>query len=1017
MRNKNTVIFLLIVFSAICAYNLYYTFVQFNSDSKLNGVTKAYQELVAAKPNKAQWNAADSVIQREYDALLADQDFMDTRKTAVERSFTLGLDLQGGMFVTLEVGVDDVIRQMASNPSDSSLIRALACAKEKQKTESNSFVPLFVDCMKQLEPNRKLGQMFSDEDLGISISTPDDEVATILTREAESAIDRTFNIIRTRIDQFGVTSPNLQKQGTTGRILLELPGVKEPERVRRLLRSTAKLEFYTTYSWRDAYPVLLEINTKLKALENPADSTATAADSTQSVAQADTARTDSAGTTSTDALVNSDSSETPFDQLSPEEQERKREEFRRENPLFALLQPADYNALAQAGSNTPQVGAALSKDTAAINTIFRRDDVRALVPPNMRFAWEFKAMSPESDAYGLVALVDDGGPVLDGDQVATARQDFDPLSGKPVVTMNMTPEGATDWARITGANVGKHVAIMLDNMVYSYPVVNEAIRGGSSQIAGDFTIDEAKDLGNVLKAGQLPVPARIEGEETVGPSLGAENINNGLFSFIGAVVIVMLFMWLYYDRAGLIADVALFANILFILGCSAAFTIVLTLPGIAAIVLTIGMAVDANVLIFERIREELRNEKTLKASVKAGFQHAFSSVMDSNITTFLTGLVLYIFGVGPVRGFAVALMIGIVTSLISALIITRLMLEYFANRGASNLDFGRTWTVGLFDNVKLKMSERKRSFYIVSGILTVIALASMLTLGFKTGVDFQGGRQYKVAFTNQDGSRAPLSNSDINTMRRDLTAAFSNNEPIIKTLQSDNQVLITTSYRVADRDATTQITNQMHDGLKQNFSQLKAEVLEIQDVGPTVAADIRNAALLSVAASLVMIFLYILLRFNKWQFSLGAVASLFHDVLIVLGVFSLLSVLNLPFVEVNQTFIAAILTIIGYSINDTVVVFDRIREKLREHKGIELSQAFNMAIDETISRTLVTSFTTLLSAFSLLVFGGDSIRGFVIALILGIGFGTYSSIFVASAVALDTLKGKKPAPEPAPAKA
>ncbi|MCL4137432.1 UNVERIFIED_CONTAM: hypothetical protein GTU68_064373 [Idotea baltica] len=569
--------------------------------------------------------------------------------------------------------------------------------------------------------------------------------------------------------------------------------------------------------------------------------------------------------------------------------------------------------------------------------------------------------------------------------------------------MRMNAEGTKEWGRITQANVGKHVAVLLDNFVYSYPVVNEAITGGSSQISGDFEIDEAKDLANVLKAGQLPVPARIEGEETVGPTLGEDNINSGISAFIAAFILTLIFMALYYAKSGFVANVALFANLIFILGCSAAFTIVLTLPGIAAVVLTVGMAVDANVLIFERIREELKKDKTLKASIKAGFSNAFSSVMDANITTFLTGVVLFAFGVGPIKGFAVSLMIGIITSLISALVITRLILDYYADKGKDSMNFGFDWSIALFDKLKLNMIARKKTFYMVSMVLIGLSFASFAINQFKTGVDFKGGRQFVVEFKDASGNDADLTSAEVESVRNSLTSAFDNDAPVIKTLSSNNQLMITTSYLVTDREATTKVTDLMTKNLKENLKYVP-EVISTSDVGPTVANDIQTAALKSVIFSLLIIFFYILVRFRKWQYSAGAIAAVFHDVVIVLGIFSFLSIFDLPFsVEINQALIAAILTIIGYSINDTVVVFDRIRENIGEMKASKLSNIYNISIDQTISRTLITSVTTFMTAFILFMFGGDVIKGFVFAIMIGIIVGTYSSIFVASPISLDLI--------------
>ena len=1026
MRNKNTIIFLLIIFVGICTYNLYWTYVQFNSDQQIAEVTQNLNRLLADKPDAKDWTAADSAIEKEYTSVLSDSTFMNRRKRAIERSFTLGLDLQGGMFVTLEVGVEELVRQMASNPNDSSVLRAIACAQERQTEQAQAFVPLFVQCFEELNPNQSLGVAFSNEDLDINVSSSNEEVAAILNEEETSAIDRTFNIIRTRITQFGVVSPNLQKQESTGRILLELPGVKEPERVRKILQSTAELEFYETQSWAAAYPVLTAINTKLRqdrgiVLESDTAQTETAdgtgeegsegeaddEDESDQVASPDDSTADDFSTT--DDLLGEDSTE---NELSLAEQQAK---FERENPLWALLTPMDFQGLSQVGSNTPVVGVVAASDTAKmrkINELFADPDVASLIPDKMRFAWTFKPQSRGQDGgaeyYELITLFDDGAPAMSGKQVSVARQDFG-QTGEPIVSMNMTVEGAKTWGLITERNVGKSVAILLDGLVYSYPVVNEAITQGRSQISGGFEIDEAKDLANVLKAGQLPVPASIEGEETVGPTLGAENVNSGLNSFLLAFVVILIFMGLYYAKAGLVANVALIANLIFFLGCAAAFTIVLTMPGMAAVVLTVGMAVDANVLIFERIREEMAKDKTLKASIKAGFSNAFSSVMDANITTFLTGVVLYAVGIGPIRGFAVSLMIGIITSLISALIITRLILDYYANKGKDSINFGFPSTIGLFNRVRIQMVERRKTFYMISGVVVLVSLISMFTIGFKSGVDFQGGRQFVVEFLEKDGSPAAMDLSDVGQVRTDLTDVFGDTEPVVKTLKFDHQLMITSSYLVKDRTATTLVDSLLRQGLKVNYGDKQVNILSTNDVGPTVANDIRQAAYLAVIFSLMIIFFYILMRFRKWQYSLGAVAAVFHDVIIVLGIFSLLSRLDLGFsMEVNQPLIAALLTIIGYSINDTVVVFDRIRENLGEMRSSKITDIYNISIDQTISRTLITSVTTFITALTIFLFGGDGIRGFIFAIMIGIIVGTYSSIFVASPISLDMILRQNP---------
>ncbi len=1035
MKNKNTVIILLIVFVLICGYNLYWTFVQFGYESRLNSTRSAYNK--ATLKASSERSVEDSAAIKEFEALSEDRDFNATYKKAVDNSFTLGLDLQGGMFVTLEIGVENVIKQLAGNPTDTVFSKAIEVALKKQETAQEAFVPLFVESLKEIDPNASLGSIFADPDRGINVNTPESEVVDFLETEANSAIDRTFNIIRTRIDQFGVLSPNLQKQESTGRVLLELPGVKDPERVRKILRSTAKLEFWETVPIQEAFPYIIEINERLKSvlgIVSEEDSisndstfvtndeegilevdgaTDTSTEEDTSIAsileEQDTVASDSFQ--GLDEALGGDSLGEDLDNLSEAEIEERREQFKKENPLFAILQQPNPQSISP---NSPVVGYALAQDTAQINEYFQMEEIQRVLPDDVMFNWTFKSLEDDNgdplDLFTLIAIRTnlENQPSLAGDAISGAVQDFDALNpNEPVVSMRMNAEGSREWARITKANVGKSVAILLDNYVYSYPIVQGEINQGISQISGGFKVEEAQDLANVLKAGQLPVPARIVGEDVVGPTLGAQNIRSGIFSFILAFIITLIFMAVYYAKAGLVANLALMANMIFILGCSAAFTIVLTLPGMAAVVLTVGMAVDANVLIFERIREELAKEKTLKASIKSGFGNAFSSVMDANITTFLTGVILYAFGVGPIRGFAVALMIGIVTSLISALIITRLILDYYANKGKDSISFGYSFTTGLFDTLRINMVSRRKMFYYVSMGLVGISLISFFALGFKTGVDFKGGRQFVVEF-NQDGVAADLSSRDVEVIREDLNQMFEGDAPIIKTLSSDNQLLITTSYLVDDREATGRVQEMMMEGLNQNYGQYDKTVVSSTDVGPTVASDIRRAAFLSVIGSMIVIFIYILIRFRKWQYSLGAIAAIFHDVIIVLGIFSLLSQVPLPInLEINQAMIAALLTIIGYSINDTVVVFDRIRENLGEMKSESLKKIYNVSIDQTLSRTLITSVTTILTALILLIFGGDVIKGFIFAILIGIIVGTYSSIFVASPISLDLIERKK----------
>ncbi len=1013
MQNKNTILSLLFVFIAICGYNLYYTFLQFNLNGKISAVESEYNQLPA---NPADWTAEDSIISQNYAQTLAELE--PKRKKASDLSFTLGLDLQGGMFVTLEVVMQQLLIELAATPEDSAFQQALACATEKRQQIAQPYIPLFIECFNEINPTSgALGAIFTSEDLDISFGTSDDKVAEILQSKADAALDRTFNIIRARIDQFGVVSPNLQKQENTDRILLELPGVKDKDRVRELLRSTAKLEFYTCYGFQDAFPVLVDINEKMRQIQGLVEETAPEA-ATDSTSDDSTAlvTADNDSTATDTALASTETAQDSvkdFASMSPEEQEREREKFRRENPLFARLQQPNFQAMAGSTPYTPLVGYAYPSDTASINKILKREEMLDIIPEDMRFVWSFDAGDAEGEGGRFLELIAirtvDGGPAMGGEAVSTSRSDFDPTTGEPIVSVNMTSEGSVQWGLITQNNVERHIAILLDNHVYSFPRVEGAITTGQTRISGSFTVESAKDLANILEAGQLPVPAQIEGEETVGPTLGKENIQSGLSSFLIAFLCTLAFMVFYYAKAGVVSNVSLLANVIFILGCSAAFTIVLTLPGIAAIVLTVGMAVDANVLIFERIREELLKDKTLKAAIKAGFQNAFSSIMDANITTFLTGVVLYAFGVGPIRGFAIALMIGIVTSLISALIISRLILDYYGNKGGKSLTFGFPWSHKLFSKLDIKMVARKKTMYIASIVMVSLSLVLIVTQGFKTGVDFNGGRQFVIAFTDAAGNPKNLATEDVSQIRGDLTAAFQNNEPVVKTLSSNNQLMVTSSFLVDDRAATEQVVEALQSGVATNYGKAAGwnmEVISVSDVGPTVANDIREAAFLSVIFSLIIIFLYILIRFQKWQYSAGAIAALFHDVIITLGIFSFLSMFDsLPFsVEINQALIAALLTIIGYSINDTVVVFDRIRENMGEMKTSSLTTIFSTSVNDTLSRTLITSGTTILTAMILFLFGGDGISGFMFAIMIGIIIGTYSSLYVASPISLDLME-------------
>lgn len=1010
MRNKNTIIVLLGIFSAICLFNLFMTYRAFSMESELNALTS---EQADAKRNE--------------------EGFKSSYEFAQRHAFSLGLDLQGGLFVTMEVGVEDILSMYAGSTgkSDPDFEKALQLAVDEKVTSQEPLVELFHknlvkvynDAKRELPVNQSTGKSillaryFANQDKGIAANSTDDEVKAKLMEDTESAIQNTYNIVRSRIDQFGVTSPNLNLVEGTGRILLELPGVKDPSRVRRLLRGTAKLEFRETVAYNDAVPVINEIDKVVKRLvDTAAGVTPTAAvDSTKTdstaVAVGDSSKTDSAATAAADsgksvmdvlsgksdsgATASTDSSK---DSASTADASKDIEKFKKDHPFLGL-----FDLTMQLDPSRPLIGVVSLSDTAAMNKWLSHPEVKAITPYYVKFLWESKVDPDRGPEYanklGLVAIASnrEDKAKLEGNVVVGARQDYEPNSTNPMVSMNMNAEGGEVWQRMTKDNLGKCVAIVLDNYVQTYPTIQGVISGGRSQITGNFTVDEAKDLANLLKAGALPVRAKILGDSTVGPTLGAANLSKGLVSFVVAFLAVIAFMAFYYRGAGMVANIALLVNLLYIFGVSAALNIVFTLPGLAAVVLTMGMAVDANVLVFERVREEMATGKAYKAAVAAGFKNAFSTVMDSNITTFLTGLILFWFGVGPIAGFAVNLMIGIVTSLICSLFLSRIILEYFGDRRVEGVTFGSKWSINVFNHVKIKMTQRKKAFYIFSGTLTGLSMLSVAMFGFRTSVEFDGGRQVKVEFAKQVGTEE---------LRGPLTKAFDNKAPLIRSVSGNNTMLITTNWRLGDTTATENINAEILKVVADAAPGSDPKILESTVVGPTVANDIKRAAVLSVIFSLLAIFLYILFRFRKYQYSVGAIASLIHDVSIVMGFFSFFGHFEiLPInLEVDQAFIAAILTVIGFSINDTVIVFDRIRENLSEMKSSPLGVIYNESIDRTFSRTIITSGTVLLTILVMFLFGGDVIRGFMFALLVGIGVGTYSSIFVASPIAYDMIR-------------
>ncbi len=936
-----------------------------------------------------------------------------TFRECKEREINLGLDLKGGMNVTMEISVADIVRGMSGNSKDPVFNKAIEMALAMQKNSTEDFVTLFGKAFKELDPQAKLSSptLFGKAELKdrINYNTSNDEVLNIIRKEADASVDRTFNILRTRIDRFGVSQPNIQKLGNTGRILIELPGVKEPERVRKLLQGTAKLEFWETYEYAQIYRFLEEANTKLKQVGSavtdtlPADSNAVVEDIV-----ADTLKNDTASTTDSNSLDNLANDTTELGK------QQSFEKFAKENPLFAYLNPSlvqdeKGNYYPAQG---PVAGYALIKDTAKINNMLNLSYIKAILPGDLKFLWTVKPIDKEETTLQLIAIRitsrDQVAP-LTGEVIVDARQDYS-QNGKPEILMIMNSDGARTWKRLTAENIEKSIAIVLDDYVYSFPTVQSEIPNGRSSISGNFTIQEAQDLANILKAGSLPAPARIVEEAIVGPSLGKEAISKGFISFVIAFCLVLAYMYFFYNKAGLVADLALISNMFFMIGILASLGAVLTLPGIAGIVLTLGMAVDANVIIYERILEEMRAGKAVRLAIEDGYKNAYSAIIDGNVTTLLTGIVLFVFGSGPVQGFATTLIIGILTSLFTAIFFSRLIFLWMLSKNMT-INFCNSFTNGLFAKFNINFFKKRKLFYGISLTIIVIGIISLFIRGLNYGVDFSGGRSFVVRF-DQDVNTATI---------RNLLAIEFGEAPEVKTFGPNNQIKITTKYLIDENtaEADSVVEQKIYNAINKQF---KAPItfnefiadedgkligrLSSQKVGPTVARDIKQAAILAVFFSLIIIFVYIAVRFNKWYYGLGGVIALFHDTLIVISVYSLFYNI-LPFsLDVDQTFIAAILTIIGYSINDTVIIFDRIRENIKLFPKRDFEFNMNTAINSTLGRTINTSGTTLIVLLAIMIFGGDIIRGFAFSLFVGITVGTYSSVFIANATVLDMVKAR-----------
>ena len=987
MQNKGFVKVFAVLLTLVCLFYLSFSFVTQHYNSKA-----------------AEYAGGDPAKESAYlDSLSTQKVWLGyTLKQCREMEISLGLDLKGGMNVVLELNVADVIRSLSNNNQDENFNKALDLAYAHQATSQKDFIDLFAEEYKKLDSGARLSAIFSTFELKDKITpqSSDAQVVSVLKQELQSAIDNSFNVLRTRIDRFGVVSPNIQRLETAGRILVELPGVKEPERVRKLLQGSANLEFWETYKLPEIYQQLVAADNVLATIlskEASADSVAT--DNVEKIADAADANVSEAD--SLLAELGQDKKDTEANQSM--------EEFAKQHPLFALLQISQYNGQLSPGST---VGIAQAKDMEKISEYLNMKQVKEVLPRNLALKWGVKAIDDKEQFFELYALKvtnRDGSPALGGDVVTDANADFMQQAGRSeqMVNMVMNAEGSKAWARLTKENIGRQIAIVLDEMVYSAPNVNDEITGGRSQITGHFTPEEAKDLANVLKSGKMAASVHIVQEDVVGPSLGQEAINAGVISFVLALVLLMIYMCAFYGLVpGLIADGALVLNIFFTMGILASFQAVLTLPGIAGMVLTLGMAVDANVLIYERTKEELRAGKSLGKAIADGYSNAFSAIFDSNLTSIITGIVLFYFGTGPIRGFATTMIIGLFASFLTAVFLTRIVYEaLLAKDKLKNVTFTTSLTKDLLTNPKINFLGARKVGYLIPTAIIVLGAISMMTIGLNNGIDFTGGRNYVIRF-NQE-----VKTDDVRNM---LDAQLDGSVSVIQIGTAD-QVRVSTNYKIEDNDPTVdqEIENKLFEGVKSLLPEgttldefTTTFIQSSQKVGPSMADDIKNSAILAVIFAMICMAAYILLRFRDVSFSVGAFASVATTTLCIISFYTLLWKV-LPFsMEVDQTFIAAILTIIGYSINDTVVVFDRIRETIALYPKRDRYQVINDALNSTLCRTFNTSLTTLVVVLCIFILGGSTIRSFTFAILLGIIIGTYSTLFIATPIAYELQKKK-----------
>ena len=999
MQSKGAIKFVAVLLAIACIWQLSFSLVTSIQEGKAEAYAQKAVETFKQSSEYANVPDVDKAFyldslaknenRRYIDSISSEKVYFGyTYKDVKAKEINLGLDLKGGMNVMLQVQLEDLVSALAGENKTPEFTKAISLARERSVNSPDDFITLFAQAWKEVSNGQRLAQVFGTYDLASRIGpqSSDEEVLKVIRENAESAVANSYNVLRNRIDRFGVTQPSIQQLGNTGRILVELPGVKEPERVRKLLQGTASLEFWPTFDNADIAPYLQEADAALAATVEPDSALVAEADVKEAVSDSSSVLSDEVNASASDAKALA--------------------EYRKAHPLFAVLQPSGFRSGAC-------IGFANGSDTAKVNRLLNQPEVKGIFPPEFRPVWSVKPSTyvKGGNIFELVAIkvaTRDGKAPLDGGAVTDARVSYNGQGvnkGNPSVSMTMNAEGASIWARLTKDNVGHQIAIVLDDLVYSYPNVNSAITGGSSEITGNFDVEEATDLANVLNSGKLPAPAKIIQEQVVGPTLGSESIRAGLISFVIAFLLVLVYMIFFYSGAGFVADIALLCNVLLLFGTLVSFGAVLTLPGIAGLVLTMGMAVDANVIIYERVKEELAAGKGLSKAIADGYSNAYSAIIDGQVTTLLTGVVLFIFGSGPVQGFATTLIIGIITSVVTSIFITRIIFDDRVSKG-KNVSFENNLTKDFLKHTNVNFIDKKKYSYIFSGILIVIAIASISFKGFTYGVDFTGGRTYVVRFdtpVTAEQVRSAAENEFGETVE-------------VKQFGGESQMKITTKYKVDQEstDVDAEIEGKLYNALKGFFAEKDMTlgeftstldnpngIISSDKVGPTIANDMKRSAIFAVLIALFVIFAYIAVRFNGWTWGLGGVLSLAHTAIIVIGFFSLFSGI-LPFnLDVDQTFIAAILTIIGYAINDNVVIFDRIREFKVLHPKTDFKTNANIALNSTLTRTINTSVSTLVTMLAIAIFGGESIRGLSVALILGICFGTYASIFIGTPIMYD----------------